>query len=154
MPRARSRFPTGSCCRRLTTSAAWTGTCSPQRPASTPEQLWQWAQGERPLRLPLIPGGDEWLRERNPALQFSIDNRPYLTALRGPAGPRRRVVPGVPSKTLRDLSAAVADALAALATPAEVRRVVELTIAMPAVMSREEIQAWMKDRTRPGEEKR
>ena len=31
----------------------------------------------------------------------------------------------------------------------EVRRVVELVTAMPSVMSREEIQAWLKDGTRP-----
>lgn len=120
-------------------------------PASfgSPEKLWQWAQGERPLRLLMIPGADEWLgKGDHPALEFSIRNRPYLTALRSPGGR-----PGAPPSPLRELSAAVQKALKAGATGTEVRRVTELTLTLPVVMTDAEIDLWLKDGTRPQEEK-
>ena len=111
------------------------------------ERLWQWAQGERPLRVP-VPGADGWIGGgEHPALQFSIRNRPYLTALHSPAGSGT----GLPPPYMRDLSFAVAKAMEGGASPSEVRRTVELTIALPVVMTREEIQAWLKDGTRPEE---
>lgn len=112
----------------------------------TAEHLWQWAQGERPL-VPPVP--DEWLgKSTHPVLEFSITSRPYLTALHA-ARPGGEPLHGTPVPVMKELSAAVYMALAEGATPPEVRRVVELVINMPAVMSREEIQAWIKDGIRP-----
>jgi transcriptional regulator with XRE-family HTH domain len=111
----------------------------------TAEELWQWAQGEKPLRIP-AGGACSWLGGgRHPDLEFSLRTRPYLTALRGPGS-------GTAHPGLQALAAAAADAMAAGATGPEVRRTVELTIALPAVMTREQIRRWIEDRTRPGGE--
>lgn len=114
------------------------------------ERLWQWAQGEKPLRVP-VPGAPSWLGDsENLALEFSIRCRPYLTALHAPAP--GAVAPGVPHPALVDLTAAVLAALGAGAGGTEVRRAVELAITLPAIMSPDEISRWLKDGTRPDEE--
>jgi transcriptional regulator with XRE-family HTH domain len=103
--------------------------------SGTAEQLWQWAQGERPLHMH-IPGADGWLGDsRYPALEFSMRNRPYLTAVHAPSPGGRA---GSPDPVLLDLAAKVTGALAEGATGTEVRRVVELAIALPVAMAREE----------------
>ncbi len=110
----------------------------------TAERLWQWAQGERPLLL-RIPGSAAWIGDgEHPALDFAIRTRPYLTSLRSPGGGR-----GMPPSPLRDLSAAVQKALKAGAAGTEVRRVVELTLALPVLMTDAEIDLWLEDGTRP-----
>ena len=61
--------------------------------SGTAEELWQWAQGERPLRMN-IPGSDEWLgTENHPALQFTLRTRPYRLGVHVGLG---RLVPRVP----------------------------------------------------------
>jgi hypothetical protein len=115
--------------------------------SGTAERLWQWAQGEKPLRVP-VPGAPSWLGDgENLALEFSIRCRPYLTALHAPVpdGP----APGVPHPALLDLTAAVLAAMEAGADGTEVRRAVELAITLPIVMTPDEIGRWLKDGTRP-----
>lgn len=118
--------------------------------SGTAERLWQWAQGERPPYIP-IPGADSWGGEvKFPELEFSLRTRPYLTALHAPG---RGNTPGIPDPALRAVTEAVAKAMEAGVTGAELRRVVELTITLPAVMTHEQIGRWLKDGTRPdGEE--
>jgi hypothetical protein len=108
------------------------------------EELWQWAQGEKPLRLP-IPGACSWLGGEHPDLEFSIRCRPYLTALHAPG----RGAPGERDPRMIAVAAAVHAALEAGATGLAVRRTVELTIALPAVMTKDEIGRWLEDGTRP-----
>jgi transcriptional regulator with XRE-family HTH domain len=105
--------------------------------SGTAEQLWQWAQGERPLHM-RIPGADAWLGDGDlPALRFSMRTRPYLTALHppgtatGPPGARDR---------MQALVLAVLGVLGDGASGAEVRRAVEMTIALPVVMPPDEIR--------------
>jgi transcriptional regulator with XRE-family HTH domain len=109
----------------------------------TAERLWQWAQGERPVRIP-VPGSDSWLGDgKYPSLEFSARTRPYLTALHAPAPEGTPETRGADSG-LRDLALVVTTALAKGATGTEVRRVVELAIALPTVMSRAEIAERLK----------
>jgi transcriptional regulator with XRE-family HTH domain len=108
------------------------------------EQLWQWAQGESPLRLP-VPDLPSPL-DGHGAMDFVIRSRPYLAAARAPGGE-----PGVPE--LRDLSVAVTRALKAGAKPTDVRRVAEMTMTRPVLMKDAEIEMWLEDYPRPdGEE--
>jgi transcriptional regulator with XRE-family HTH domain len=114
----------------------------------TAEELWQWAQGEKPLRVP-VPGADTWLGDDDhPALRFSLRSRPYLTAAH-PPGAGAAPEAGMPG--FRAIVLAVTEALAKGATGAEVRRVVELTITLPAVMPDTEIRerAEAKGKGRP-----
>ena len=113
--------------------------------SATAEQMWQWAQGESPLR---VPGGESWPGHGgHPDLEFSLRCRPYLAALHapGPGGPR--------APLMNALGDAVLAALRSGARAVDVRRIVELTIALPVVMSRDEIDRWLKDGTRPGAER-
>ena len=115
----------------------------------TAERLWQWAQGERPLRTRL-PGAASWLGGgEHPDLEFALRCRPYLTALHPPGPPG--VSPGEPDPRHAKLSAAVLTALADGLSAVDVRRNVELTIMLPAVMSPEDAGRWVSDRIRPGE---
>jgi transcriptional regulator with XRE-family HTH domain len=112
------------------------------------EKLWQWAQGEKPLYTS-VPGASSWLgSEDYPALRFSIRCRPYLTALHspGPGGPPDGTSP---DPLLRDLCAAVLAAMKGGVTATQVRRAVELTITLPAVLSAEQADRWVADGTRP-----
>lgn len=94
----------------------------------SPEQLWQWAQGEMPPVI-LAPDGQSWLGGGDhPMAAFAIRNRPYLTAPRPPAAEDDGT-----EVALRGLASAVAEALHAGAPSTEVRRVVELTIALPVI---------------------
>lgn len=111
------------------------------------EELWQWAQGERPLTLP-IPDLPSPL-DPNRALEFAIRSRPYLAAVHAPGGPQ-----GEPIPELRELSAAVQRAMKAGATGTDIRRVAELTMTLPALMTDDEIDMWLDDGTRPGGEER
>lgn len=114
--------------------------------AATAEQMWQWAQGEMPLR---VPGGESWLGHGDhPDLEFSLRCRPYLTALHAPGPPPH--ARGAPDSIMNNLEAAVLDALRSGVRAVDVRRYVELTIALPVVMSQDEIDRWLKDGTRPG----
>lgn len=111
--------------------------------SGTAEQLWQWAQGERPL---YIPGAESWLGDgENPDLEFSFRCRPYLTALHAPG------TGGTPDPFLRNVTEAVIAAMKAGVTGTEVRRTVELTIILPAVMTQDEIARWQTDGARPGD---
>src|ERR1700733_3069949 len=107
--------------------------------SGTAEELWQWAQGERPLRMN-IPGSDEWLgTENHPALQFTLRTRPYLTAPRAPGVSGREG----PLRELRELSVAIQRAMKAGATGVEIRRVAELTMTLPDLMTDREISMWL-----------
>jgi transcriptional regulator with XRE-family HTH domain len=114
--------------------------------SGTAEHLWQWAQGERPLHMH-IRGAEAWLGgPDHRALWFIIRSRPYLTAPRAPGGDGD----GGPVPELRDLSVAVQRAMKAGATGTEIRRVTELTMTLPVVMTDAEIDTWLGDGTRPG----
>ena len=109
---------------------------TPLTPAvsDTAEHLWQWAQGERPLR---IPGAETWLGEvDHPELRFSIRTRPHLTAIQ-PPGVAAKASPESAGK-MHELVLAVLAVLAVGRTPAEVRRAVELAIAIPVTMQPDE----------------
>jgi hypothetical protein len=96
-----------------------------------PEELWQWAQGERPLHVP-VPDADSWLGSgEHPRLEFSYVNRPYLTALH--AGTEGWVpASDTEARVLHDLAMSVLNALLAGRTQTEVRRIVELTMVIAA----------------------
>jgi transcriptional regulator with XRE-family HTH domain len=111
------------------------------------EELWQWAQGERPLHMH-VPGADAWLGgEDHPALRFTLRTRPYLTAPRAPGSGGS--AGGGPLPELRELSVAIQKAMKAGASGTEIRRVAELTMTLPALMTDAEIDAWLEDGTRP-----
>jgi Cro/C1-type HTH DNA-binding domain len=112
------------------------------------EHLWQWAQGETPLHMQ-IPGSEAWLGEQeHRALWFIIRSRPYLTAPAAPGGGGHGPLP-----ELRELSVAIQKAMQAGATGTEIRRVAELTMTLPDLMTDAEIGAWLEDGTRPREER-
>ena len=113
--------------------------------SGTAEELWQWAQGERPIRTPL-PDLPSPFDDGERALEFTIRSRPYLTAIHAPGSSRTGPVP-----ELRELSVAVQKAMKAGATGTEIRRVVELTTTLPAVMTDDEIDIWLENGTRPEE---
>jgi transcriptional regulator with XRE-family HTH domain len=118
--------------------------------SGTAEELWQWAQGERPLHMH-VPGADAWLGgDDHPALRFALRTRPYLTAPRAPGGSGR----GGPLPELRELSAVIQRAIKAGATGPEIRRVAELTMTLPALMTDAEISAWLEDGTRPEDDEK
>ena len=99
----------------------------------TAERLWQWAQGERPLLIP-VPGADGWLGDgKYPSLEFSMRNRPYLTAVHAPEVGRPPAGAN-PDPVLRNVADAVLAALGKGVPGADVRRVVELSIALPVTM--------------------
>ena len=101
----------------------------------TAEELWQWAQGERP---PLILAEDalSWLgKGEHPMAGFAIRNRPYLTAPRPPAAENAGA-----DAALRELTSAVVKAMHAGAGASEVRRAVELTIALPVILATPEFR--------------
>ncbi len=105
--------------------------------SGTAVELWQWAQGEKPLTLPVpdLPspfGG-------NRVLEFSVRTRPYLTAAQSPAGDD--ATPAQMSR-LRDLSIAVQEAMKAGASGTEIRRVTEMTMTHPP-MTDDEITTWL-----------
>lgn len=105
----------------------------------TAEQMWQWAQGEWPITVP-VDGARAWLGDGKwPKLEFSIRTRPYLTAHHAPstAHTHRR---SAPDEHLRAVAAAVTGALGTGLTVPEVRRVVELSIALPVAMKDREDQ--------------
>ena len=111
------------------------------------EELWQWAQGEKPLSLP-VPGSGAWLGgPEHRDLMFAVRNRPYLTALHAPGSDH-----ATPAPELRELSVAVQRAMKAGATGTEIRRVTELTLTLPSVMTDDQIDLFLKDGIRPGEE--
>jgi hypothetical protein len=98
-------------------------------------ELWQWAQGERPLPLPL-PALPSPLASR-PAADFVIRNRPYLTAMPMPGdGTRERVL------QLREISVAVQKAVKGGASGTEIRRVVEMTMTRPP-MPDDQMEMWL-----------
>jgi transcriptional regulator with XRE-family HTH domain len=104
------------------------------------EDLWLWAQGERPIRVPAPDNGMSWVGDGpNPAAEFPVRNRPYLTAVHAPLEAR------LPDPRFRDITVAVGRAMRGGATGVRVRRAVELTIALPSVMSREQISRWLED---------
>jgi transcriptional regulator with XRE-family HTH domain len=111
------------------------------------ERLWQWAQGERPAPVPLPETAPE-TGTGNAALEFTIRSRPHLTAPRAPGGDGT----AAPAPELLELSEAIHKAMKAGATGAEIRRVTELTMALPAVMTDTEISAWLQRGTQPGGE--
>lgn len=104
-------------------------------------ELWQWAQGETPLHLP-IPDLSAPL-DGHGAMGFVIRSRPYIAAARAPGGDQGGIEP-----ELNDLSVAVTRALKAGARPAEVRRVTELTMAHIALLPDTEVDRWIEDSTR------
>lgn len=111
------------------------------------EELWQWAQGERPLDLP-IPGAEAWLGgPEHRDLMFAVRNRPYLAAVHAPGSDH-----ATPAPELRELSVAVQRAMKAGATGTEIRRVTELTLTLPSVMTDDQIDLFLKGGIRPGEE--
>jgi transcriptional regulator with XRE-family HTH domain len=115
------------------------------------EHLWQWAQGETPLHMH-IPGSAAWLGgEDHPALRFTLRTRPYLTAPRAPGSGSG--ASGGPLPELRELSVAIQRAMKAGASGTEIRRVAELTMTLPALMTDAEIDAWLEDGTRPEEDR-
>jgi hypothetical protein len=104
------------------------------------EELWQWAQGERPLPIPL-PGADSWLGDgEHRDLMFAVRSRPYLAAVHAPGSGH-----SIPAPELRDLSVAVQKAMKAGATGTEIRRVTELTMTLPVLMTDDEIDTWLED---------
>jgi hypothetical protein len=116
-----------------------------QAVSGTAEELWQWAQGERPLRIP-VPGADSWLGDgEHRALEFAVRSRPYLTAVHAPGSGH-----AIPAPELRELSVAVQKAMKAGATGTEVRRVTELTMTLPVLITDDEIDMWLEDDARPG----
>jgi transcriptional regulator with XRE-family HTH domain len=119
--------------------------------SGTAEELWQWAQGETPLHMH-IPGAAAWLGgEDHPALRFTLRTRPYLTAPRAPGSGSG--ASGGPLPELRELSVAIQRAMKAGASGTEIRRVAELTMTLPALMTDAEIDAWLEDGTRPEEDR-
>lgn len=104
----------------------------------SPDQLWQWAQGEKHPPIP-VPGAHDWLGEgEHPDLMFALTNRPYLTG----RTVRDEVAADIQPPKLeitRNLMSAVLGALAEGADASWVRRIVEITIALPETMSEEEI---------------
>jgi transcriptional regulator with XRE-family HTH domain len=109
----------------------------------TADELWQWAQGERPLPAPVpaLPSP----ANGNQALEFIIRSRPYLLTPRPPG------TPGGPERELTELAIAVTRAVKAGAEGAEIRRVAEMTLAQPpsARLSEDEMATWLEDRPRP-----
>jgi hypothetical protein len=100
--------------------------------SATATELWEWAQGEKPLRIE-ADAGRTWLGDGEfPSLEFSLRTRPYLMAVRNsgklPADP-----------VMHALAIAVSDALANGVSGPVVRRTVELVIGMPAVAPHDEI---------------
>jgi transcriptional regulator with XRE-family HTH domain len=105
----------------------------------TAEELWQWAQGERP---PLILAEDalSWLGGgEHPMVGFAVRNRPYLTAPRPPTAENAEADPA-----LRELASAVVKAMNAGAGASEVRRAVELTIALPVILVTPEVREQLR----------
>lgn len=102
--------------------------------AGTAEELWQWAQGERPLPAP-VPELPSPL-EGNRVLEFTIHSRPYLLSPRVPDGSERE---------LAELAAALQRAMKAGATGIEIRRVTELTLTQPqsALLTEDEIAMFL-----------
>lgn len=111
--------------------------------AGTAEELWQWAQGERPLPAPVpeLPSP----ADGNRALEFTIRSRPYLLTPRAPGGGGSG-----PERELKELAAAVTRAIKAGATGTEIRRVAEMTLTQPpsALLAEDEIAMWLEDRPR------
>jgi transcriptional regulator with XRE-family HTH domain len=115
----------------------------------TAEELWLWAQGERPLPV-LWPESRAWLGGgEHPILEFAVRNRPYLTAV---SAPGEDEVPGIPYEALRDVSAAASRALRAGASGSQIRRVIELSMVLPVIMAMGRGRGFGGDGTRPGEE--
>jgi transcriptional regulator with XRE-family HTH domain len=106
--------------------------------AGTAEELWQWAQGERPLPVPFADMPSP--AQGNRALEFTIRSRSYLLVPRAPGGIS-------PDRELRDLAIAVTRAARAGATGTEIRRVAEMTLARPAsaLLTEDEIAMWLDD---------
>ncbi len=113
----------------------------------TAEELWQWAQGERPPLI-LAPDANSWLGNgEHPMTGFAIRNRPYLTAPRPPKAENAEA-----DAALRELTSAVVKALHAGVAATEVRRAVELTIALPVIMATGEFrERFRKGRRGEGE---
>jgi len=109
------------------------------------ERLWQWAQGERPLPLPLPDLPSPLDPDR--ALDFTVRSRPYLTAPRAPGAGR-----GESESELRQLSVAIQRAMKAGATGTEIRRVTELTLTLPSVMTDDQIDLFLEHGKRPAKE--
>lgn len=116
----------------------WLGTATAHQltpeVAGTAEELWQWAQGERPLPAP-VPELPSPL-EGNRVLEFTIHSRPYLLSPRVPDGSERE---------LAELAAALQRAMKAGATGIEIRRVTELTLTQPqsALLTEDEIAMFL-----------
>jgi hypothetical protein len=122
---------------------------TPAAASGTAEELWLWAQGEKTLPV-LAEGAWSWLGTSEfPSLEFSVRNRPYLTALHPPGAGEP---PGLPAPELREVSRAVSRAMEAGASASQVRRVIELSMVLPVLMTRGEVRAFLEDGTRPGEE--
>lgn len=118
---------------------------TPQAPG-TAEDLWRWAQGEYPPLI-LADGAETWLGDvEHPMVGFAIRNRPYLTAPR-PAAPADPAA----EAALRELGSAVLKAMHAGAAMAEVRRAVELTMALPVIMVTDEFRERLRRRPAAGE---
>lgn len=102
--------------------------------AGSAEELWQWAQGERPLPAP-VPELPSPL-EGNRVLEFTIHSRPYLLSPHVPGGTERE---------LSALAAALQRAMKAGATGTEIRRVTELTLTQPrsALLTEDEIAMFL-----------
>lgn len=111
--------------------------------SGTADQLWQWAQGERAIPVPL-PDLPSEFGSGDRALEFTIRTRPYLTAARAPGSGD-----STPAPELRHLSVAIQRAMKAGASGTEIRRVVELTLTLPRLMDDDEIDHWLEDDTRP-----
>lgn len=119
---------------------------TPAAASGTPEELWVWAQGEKPVPV-LAEGAWDWLgKSEYPSLEFAVRNRPYLTALHPPGSGEGG---GELDTVLREVSAAVTKAMHAGASASQVRRVIELSIVLPVLMTRGEIRSFLEDGTRP-----
>jgi hypothetical protein len=98
--------------------------------SGTPQQLWEWAQGEQPLRTPLEPAWDRSDAERR--YWFTVGSKPYLAdalVIAGGGVPGRDAdrSPDLQDK-LGDVMTAARAGLALGLAPAEVRCAVELAI--------------------------
>lgn len=122
---------------------------TPAATKGTAEELWLWAQGERPLTI-LTEDGRSWLgKGEYPFMEFAVRNRPYLTAV---SALGEDDVPGVPDAVLRDVSDAARRALRAGANSSQIRRVIELSMVMPAMLASGRGWQFARDDARPGDE--
>jgi transcriptional regulator with XRE-family HTH domain len=113
--------------------------------AGDPVSLWEWAQGEQHPALP-FEGSHSWLGGGKPVdAAFALANRPYLTRLASTEdvlAPAGDTTAADARSVLRAVLNFLADGLGQGRRPgplaSQVRRIVELAIVAPSVLSAEE----------------